>query len=147
MEQDFSNDTRKLLRECDAGIKMGIASLDDVMSEVTSPELQQRLKDSKREHEKLRADTEKQLCNIKDAGKSPNPAAKAMSHMKTKMAVAVNGCDSTAARLVTKGCDMGIKSLNRYLDKYGAADKRSVDLTREIIAAEQSLRADLEKYL
>ena len=35
----IEQDTVKLLRECDAGIKMGVKSIDDVMEYVKSPEL------------------------------------------------------------------------------------------------------------
>lgn len=147
MSYNSESDTKKMLRECDAGIKMGISVLDDVISSVNDVALEQTLKNAKSEHERLRAETETLLNNIKDEGKSPNPAAKAMSHMKTKMSVAAGEPDSTAARIITKGCDMGVRSLNRYLDKYQSADGRSVKLTRDIIAAEEKMITDLSKYL
>ena len=36
-------DTVKLLRECDAGVKMGVASIDDVLSYVKNEEFKQKL--------------------------------------------------------------------------------------------------------
>ena len=33
-EQDLEQDTIKLMRECDAGIKMGVSSIDDVFEKV-----------------------------------------------------------------------------------------------------------------
>ncbi len=38
-------DTIRLLRECDAGIKMGIASIDDVIDYVSHEKLQKCLED------------------------------------------------------------------------------------------------------
>ncbi len=142
-----TNDTEKLLRECDAGIKMGIATLDDVMNSVGDWDLEQRLKKSKKEHEAFRVSAEVMLSEIKNEGKDPNPIAKTMSHIKTKAATAVNKDDSTAAKLVIKGCEMGISSLDRYLGKYQNADSRSKSLARDVITEEQSLITDLRKYV
>lgn len=43
-------DTVKLLRECDAGVKMGIASLDDVLEQAHSAALRQSLIQCKSAH-------------------------------------------------------------------------------------------------
>lgn len=145
MLYESENDTKKLLRECDAGIKMGIASLDDMVSKAADPELEQALKQSKQEHIKLRAEAERQLNRIKDRGKSPNPMAKSMSYVKTQLTMQT-GNDMDAARLVTEGCEKGIQLLNKYLDKYHYADRRSKELTNEIITAEQRLVSELNKF-
>ena len=47
-------DTVKLLRECDAGIKMGISSIGDVLEYVNDEELKRYLKKCKTEHESLK---------------------------------------------------------------------------------------------
>ena len=39
----IEQDTIKLLRECDAGVKMGVASIDDVLDQVRSRALEQYL--------------------------------------------------------------------------------------------------------
>ena len=46
-------DTVRLLRECDAGVKMGISSIDDVLPYVGDEKLEQNLSACKKEHEKL----------------------------------------------------------------------------------------------
>lgn len=46
MEQD----TVKLLRECDAGIKMGVASIDDVLEHVQAKNFRDRLSVCRSEH-------------------------------------------------------------------------------------------------
>ena len=145
MLYESEEDTKKLLRECDAGIKMGIASLDDMVSKAADPELEQVLKDSKQEHIKLRVKAEKQLNKIGDKGKAPNPMAKSMSYVKTQLTMQT-GTDKDAAGLVTKGCEKGIQSLHQYLDKYSCADSQSRGLTTEIIAAEQKLISELGRF-
>ena len=52
----IEQDTIKLLRECDAGVKMGVASIDDVLDRVHSEKLRQRLIACKAEHEKLKGE-------------------------------------------------------------------------------------------
>ena len=49
----IEQDTIKLLRECDAGIKMGVSSIQDVLDSVRDRKLKQQLSDSMRDHNEL----------------------------------------------------------------------------------------------
>ena len=82
-----------------------------------------------------------------DEGKEPALIAKSMSWMKTNMMLAVNDSDKTVADLVTDGCDMGVKSLSKYLNKYKAADEDSKDIAKRLINIEERLAVDIRKYL
>ena len=143
----IEQDTIKLLRECDAGIKMGISALDEVMEYAHSPELRGYLQDSSEENEELKNDLQKVLADYKDNGKEPNPIAKGMSWMKTNMKLKMHESDSTIAELMTDGCNMGIKSLSRYMNEYKAADKRSKDLAKRLIKAEEKLSQNMRQFL
>ena len=140
-------DTVKLLRECDAGIKMGVASIDDVLEHVRKDEFSQKLTKCKDEHEKLQTQVQQLLSKYRDEGKDPNPIAKGMSWMKTNMKLSMEDCDSTIADLITDGCNMGVKSLNRYLNQYKAADEVSKDITKRLINLEEQLTIDIRAYL
>ena len=140
-------DTIKLLRECDAGVKMGISSIDDVLSYVSSDKLRTRLDDCKSEHKKLDGEIHGMLTDYDDDGKSPNPIAKGMSWMKTNMKLIADESDSTIADLMTDGCNMGVKSLNRYLNEYKAADEKSKDIAKRLINLEEQLACDIRSYL
>ena len=50
MMKMISKDTIKLLRECDSGIKMGIASIEDVLGFTKSETLKDILEKSRKEH-------------------------------------------------------------------------------------------------
>ncbi|MBQ7045702.1 MAG: hypothetical protein IJN65_04335 [Clostridia bacterium] len=143
----IEKDTIKLLRECDAGIKMGVKSIDDVVDRVKSEEFRKRLIDCKKEHEELDRDLQSALERFKDDGKEPNPMAKGMSKMKTEMKMAMDESDATIADLMTDGCNMGVKSLNRYLNQYEAADEHAKDITKRLINLEEKLAIDIRKYL
>jgi hypothetical protein len=63
------------------------------------------------------------------------------------MKLAMNESDHTIADLMTDGCNMGVKSLGRYLNQYKAASERSKDITKRLIALEDQLAVDLRAYL
>ena len=75
----IEKDTIMLLRECDAGVKMGISSIDDVLSYVHNDELRQKLTDCRNEHDKLDSKVQYELERFKDEGKEPNPIAKGIA--------------------------------------------------------------------
>ena len=140
-------DTVKLLRECDAGVKMGVSSIDDVLDYVHAEKLKKRLSDCKDEHEKLEREIQSLLDKYHDDGKNPNPMAKGMSWMKTNMKLAMNESDETIADLMTDGCNMGVKSLNQYLNQYEAADEVSKDIAKRLINLEERLVVDIRSFL
>ena len=142
-----NEDTIKLLRECDAGAKMGVSSIDDVIDYVNSDELKKMLNTCKDEHEKLNCEIQTLLEKYNDEGKDPNPIAKSMSWMKTSIKLTMKESDHTIADLMTDGCNMGVKSLNRYLNQYKAADEYTKDITKRLINLEQQLTLDMRPYL
>ena len=143
----IEQDTIKLLRECDAGVKMGVSSIDDVLSYVSDNELINKLIKCKDEHINLQKEIDELLEKYKDDGKDPAPVAKGMSWIKTNVMLAMNDSDATIADLMTDGCNMGVKSLNKYLNKYEAADEVSKDITKRLINLEEKLTVDIRKYL
>lgn len=143
----MEDDTIKLLRECNAGVKMGITSLDDVMEHVKDEHLKDVLIQSKETHSQLGSETHEYLMRCHDEGKEPAAMAKMMSWMKTNMKLGGEDSDRVVADLVTDGCNMGVKSLYKYLHQYQAADQNSKKLTEKIIQAEETLIKDLREYL
>ena len=143
----IQQDTIKLLRECDAGAKMGIASIGDVLGRVENEDLSRKLSDCAQAHETLQTEIQQQLDRYGDEGKDPNPIAKGMSWMKTNMKMNLEESDATIAELMTDGCNMGVKSLARYLNQYKAADETSKDIAKRLIKLEADLAADIREYL
>ena len=143
----IEQDTIKLLRECDAGIKMGISSIDDVLNYVAAAPMIELLSKCKHEHEKLQDEIQVLLDRYHDDGKDPAIVAKGMSWLKTNVMLVMNESDSTIADLMTDGCDLGVKSLSRYLNQYKAADETSKDIAKRLIHLEAQLSIDLRPYL
>lgn len=143
----IESDTIKLLRECDAGIKMGVSSIDDVLEYVHDNTLRKYLAECKDEHDKLKKEIQVLLEKYHDDGKDPNPMAKSMSWMKTNVKLVMNESDETIADLMTDGCNMGVKSLNKYLNQYKAADEKTKDITKRLINLEEKLSVDIRCFL
>ncbi len=140
-------DTVKLLRECDAGIKMGVSAICDVLDDVQDTEFKRLLSVSKTQHEKLGAEVGELLDIHADAGKNPNPMAKGMSRMKTEFKMLTDRSDATVADLMTDGCNMGVKSLSRYFNQYRSADEASRNICERLVQLELQLTDDIRKYL
>ena len=143
----IEQDTIRLLRECDAGIKMGVGSIDEVLGQVCGGELRLCLIKCRNEHEKLAGEIQTLLAKYRDKGKEPSPTAKGMSWIKTNVKMGMDNSDQTVAGLMTDGCNMGVKSLNMYLNQYKAADEVSKDITKRLINLEQKLTEDIRKFL
>ena len=143
----IEKDTVRLLRECDAGVKMGIDSIDEVLDEVESIQFVKYLKDCKQEHEDLDTEIQRELDRYCDEGKNPNPIASKMSWLKTNVKLGLDHSDETIADLMTDGCNMGVKSLNKYLNEYKAADEVSKDITKRLINLEERLAIDIRQFL
>ena len=143
----IEKDTIRLLRECDAGVKMGVSSIEDVLPDVKNSDLKKLLADCKDKHEILTEDIEKLLDKYNDEGKNPNPIAQGMSWIKTNFKLATDKSDNTIAELMTDGCDMGVKSLSRYLNQYAAADEKSKDIASRLINLEADLSSELREFL
>ena len=140
-------DTIKLLRECDAGVKMGVDSINQVLNYASDQKLKDSLINCREEHDRLNEEIQKALDRFHDDGKNPNPIAQGMSWIKTNVELVMNESDRTIANLITDGCNMGVKSLNQYLNQYEAADETAKDITKKLIKLEEKLRDEIRDYL
>ncbi len=140
-------DSIKLLKECDAGSKMAVTSLDDVLEKVENENLKALLSETKDHHEQLGNEIHKLLIEYGSDEKEPNSMAKGMSKLKTNMKMGMNDSDETVADLITDGCNMGIKSLYKYLNQYPGANSKVKDLCQRLISIEVQLRKELRQYL
>ena len=141
------NDTICLLRECDAGVQMGITSIKEVLDYAKSERVRKLLYDCKERHDHLNNEIQELLEQYQDDGKGPNPIAKGMSWIKTTTKLSIDSSDATIADLMVDGCDMGVKSLSRYLNEYPTANEQSKDIAKRLIRLEAQLSEDLREYL
>ena len=147
LKQDVSQDTVELLKECDAGCKMAIDSMEQIAKYVSDDQLKTIIQKYNGAHIKMEEDIHRMLNNIGAEGQDPNPIAKASSWLQSEVKMMMN-CDAKqAANLLTDGCNMGVKSLNKYLNQYKNADEVSHKLCMRLIKIEEKLCEELEEYL
>ena len=63
------------------------------------------------------------------------------------MKLAIQPGDQSVADLMIDGCNMGIKSLHKYCNRYPDASPDARSIAEQMIAAEQRLSRDLQSYL
>ena len=143
----MNEDTISLLKECNSGIKMGIESINNVMPYVKSEDLRSILNACKDKHAVLGDETHRILINAEESTKNAHPVVQVMSDMKIRATVTLKKSDNTVADVMTDGCNMGIKSIYKYLNQYSSADDKSKSIANRLISAEQELRTDLRSYL
>ena len=142
-----NNDTIKLLNECNAGIKMGVQGINEVIDETENKQLLDVLNKYLQDHKKLGDKTHEYLNRFHDSDKEPNPIATAMSWVKINFKLLQGNIDEQIADVMTDGCNMGIKSIARYLNKYPAALQEVKDLSHDVIKLEERFALDLRKFL
>lgn len=142
-----NKDTINLLKECDSGTKMAVSSIDEILEQVQDHRMIQLLSENKKQHETIGNELHGMLLASGSEEKDPTPIAKGMSWVKTNFKLNMDNSDATIADLITDGCNMGIKSLRRYLNQYAAATEESKEMCHNIILLEEQLRKELQAYL
>lgn len=141
------NDTVNLLKECDSGTKTAVTSIREVLDNIKSEELLSLLTSSLERHEELGNETKKLLNEQGEDGKEPPAMAKIGSWMKINFKLLDKPTDKTVAGLMTDGCNMGVKQLSVYVNKYPAADKSAKSIADKLIKEENDLLEKLRSYL
>lgn len=142
-----NEDTIKLLKECDAGAKMGIEGIKEVLDKVENEKLKSILEKYLQDHKKLEDKIKDELDKFHDEEKEPNPIAKVMSWMKTNVKLIKGEHDKVIADLMTEGCNMGIKSICRYMNQYPNALENIKKLCYDLVELEENFAKDMREYL
>ena len=142
-----NQDSIKLLNECNSGTKMAVESLNEVLEKVKNENLRNTLTTSLEEHKKFGDLTHQKLMEAHDSDKEPNPIAKAMSWMSTNLKLLTGDVDEKIADIITEGCNMGIKSISRYLNQYPNSQDDVKEIVHQLIKIEDNLVHELRYYL
>ena len=144
---DVSQDTIELLKECDAGCKMAIDSMEQISKYVIDEELKSIIQKHNAAHIKVEEDIHRRLNKLGEEDKDPNPIAKASSWIQSEVKMMMKGDSKQAAHLLTDGCNMGVKTLCEYKNTYKAADEESVRMCDRICIMESKMAEELQSFL
>ena len=141
------DDTIRLLGECDAGISMAISAIDEVLTAAEDPHLRKTLHQSKAAHRNLQTRTHDLLREHHAQGTKPGAMARSMNWLNTNAKLAFRPGDGTVADLVVTGCNMGVKNLHRYQNRYRSADCQAKNVADDLIGLEADLANSMFPYL
>lgn len=143
----MNEDGIKLLKEVNSGCKNATDSFGQVKEFVKDETLMALIDDYNEKHVKI-GDECHQLLN--DSGKDekdPPSVAKAMMWFTTEVKMLMDSDDSHIAELLADGCNMGIKSLSRYIRQYREAGQQELSLASRLIGLEFELYRKLMAFL
>ena len=143
----MNQDTINLLRECNAGIKMGESAIKQLLPHVSSDELRGSLEIGKNSHSVLGDETHAMLLSLGQDTKDPHPLVRAMSTMRICASMIMKESDSSIADIMTDGCNMGIKSISKYLNQYKNADSRAKSIAKRLISSEEYIQSKMRNFL
>jgi len=141
------NDTKAVLRECSAGTRMAIESIDGMIDSVENNELSQILTDCRRDHEHLGEKAEQLLSEMGENGKNPPPIARAMSWMKVNIMMNGDNPNPNAAMIAYDGCAMGIKTLAKCMNESPNAEGGATGIAKDIIKCERQTMENVQRFL
>ena len=139
--------TLKLLQECSQGCKMGIKSMDQVESYVSDSRLNRVIGKYKEEHKRLENEADELLMWHGKESKQPEKMATAMSWISTEMKMMMQDDDKQVAKIMTDGCNMGVKSICGFINQYSGASKSAMKVADDLVKMEEKFRDELKAFL
>lgn len=143
----MNEDTIYLLRECNAGCKSATNSMEQVQPYIENDKLKSVIDDYNNKHIKIGDECHQMLNEQDEEEKDPHVTAKVFSWISTEMKLMLNNDVHKIADIMIDGCNMGIKSVSKYINKYKAASSESIDLAKKLVKIEQEFMNDLLAYL
>ncbi len=146
-ETVLNGDTIALLKECNAGCKSATNSMEQILEHVENPHLKDLIHETNEKHVQIGDECHQLLNEAGEDEKDPQPVAAAFAWMGTEIKMMIKDDTHQAASLLIDGCNMGIKSLCEYMNKYPDADKKSVELCERLKSSEKEFMEKLEAFL
>lgn len=143
----MNNDSIELLKKCNSGCKSGTNSMEQVMDFVSDERLRKVIHEYNRKHIDIGDECHEMLNKENLEEEDPPMIAKAMSWLGTEVKLAVNDSTSHIADILIDGCNMGIKSLYKELNKQKNAKSEIRDMVMELVCIEQDFMNELLEFL
>lgn len=141
------NDTVALLREVCQGCKYATESIGIAKGYARNKKIAMLLERSSAEHEKVKREASRKIKELGAKETShPNMGA-AMTKAHMNISLSINPKPERMAELMINGCNMGIKTVSKYKNRYSSASEESVALADELIRAERNLSDGMLGFL
>ncbi len=143
----MNEDTINLLKECNAGCKSGTNSMEQVHPYIENEKLKSIIDEYHDKHVRIGDQCHQILNEYHEEEKDPQVSAKAFSWISTETKLKMNHDTHKIADIMVDGCNMGIKSVSEYINKYQAASDESMELAKKLVKMEQEFMNELLAYL
>lgn len=143
----MNEDSINLLKECNSGCKSATNSMEQVLPFTKDHALKSVINEYNEKHIKIGDQCHQMLNESHKEEKDPPVMAKAFSWISTEVKLMINDDTHKIAELMIDGCNMGIKSVSEYINKYKNASRECMDLAKNLVTIEQEFMNDLLKYL
>jgi len=140
-------DTIALLKECDAGCKMGVESMKQVRSYAEEGRLLAVIDKYLGRHDDFGDKCHRLLNQAHETTQNPPVMASAFAKISTDVKLMMEKDSHKIAEILIDGCNMGVKSITENINKYDKADSESVALAKELVEMEQKMSRDLLQFL
>lgn len=143
----MESNTIELLKECSKGCKMAMESMSQVTGKVSDSKLKSIIMNCNAEHRELEEKTTQLLKQYGKQESSPGLMASAFSWMSTEAKMMMGDNDQEVAKIMMDGCNMGIQSLCKYINKYTDASQESISLAKRLVKVEEEFMEDMKEFL
>ncbi|MDD4377258.1 MAG: hypothetical protein PHH48_03805 [Eubacteriales bacterium] len=143
----MNEDSIKLLKEVNAGCKMATDSMEQLMDFAKDKNLKQLIEIYDEEHIKIGDQCHQLLNQYGKNEKDPPQMAKAFSWISTEMKMMMNKDTCKIANILVDGCNMGVKSLSKYIHQYKNADQNIASLAQKLVRIEKDFADKLLAYV
>lgn len=143
----MNEDSINLLKECNAGCKSATNSMEQVEPFINNDELRSVIDKYNDKHIKIGDECHEMLNEMEESEKDPHTIAKVFSWVSTEVKLMVDDDSSKIAQLMVDGCNMGIKSVSKYINQYKNASKEIVSLAKNLVKIEQEFMDDLLVFI
>lgn len=143
----MNEDSISLLKECNSGCKSATNSMEQVMEYVKDDGLKKLIENCNKKHINLGDECHDMLNKAGRDEEDPEKFSSKMAELGTEFKLMLNDDSYRIAELMVDGCNMGIKSISKAINKYHKADADVKNISYELISIEQDFMNDLLAYL
>ena len=140
-------DTISLLKACNQGCKYATNSMENLYPYIKDNMFRKLIDDYNGKHIKIGDECHTQLNEHNADEKDPKTMATVFSKMSVDMKMLADSSTEKIAELMLDGCNMGIKSVGKCMNRYTDASVTSRGLAQKLIDVEYEFMNDLMPYL
>lgn len=138
---------QQLLDEIYKGCQMGLDALEEMIPKVDSKDMAADLNEHQKDLLELQNKALKAASSKKNSVKSPRTMEKLMVKGSTKLQTMVRSTPSHFADMLIKGSNMGITTIQKFLNDASDAKDEVKKLAKQFIQLEQANIEKMKPYL